>query len=407
MYAAPRKHPLQTFRFWFFVTGSVAVTLAWRFDLLPFRIGPPETGRRSDETFTEVNLDGPADSTGLVRHPPQIAVPAEDAPLFEPPTDSVIHADSFALPDAQSEPIVSSGSQLADLRVEHSSQPMVTASAAPASLPFRMESTQTRQTEQVVHQTASVSDSFVSRQSPPVRTAEQLLAVPSIDLTEIDRLSSSNDPSDHIEAHRLLSQMYWQQPESRGQLRQRIDELALRVYFMPQTHYMDAYEVQPGEMLQTIAKKYDVPWQYLAKLNRVDPQRVQAGQRIKVIKGPFSAIIDLSDYEVTIHAHGYFVTRYPCGIGRDGSSPIGTFTVQNKEVDPTYYGPRGVIDHDDPANPLGERWIDIGNSYGIHGTIDPGSIGKSESAGCIRMHNDDVAAVYDLLSIGSEVTIRE
>ena len=77
-----------------------------------------------------------------------------------------------------------------------------------------------------------------------------------------------------------------------------------------------------------------------------------------------------------------------------------------KLVDPTYYGPDGVIAHDDPANPLGERWIDIGNSYGIHGTIDPASIGKSESQGCIRLHNDDVEAVYDLLTIGSEVVIR-
>jgi L,D-transpeptidase ErfK/SrfK len=87
--------------------------------------------------------------------------------------------------------------------------------------------------------------------------------------------------------------------------------------------------------------------------------------------------------------------------------PVSKFTVENKQVDPTYYGPDSVIEHDDQANPLGERWIDIGNSYGIHGTIDSGSIGRNESRGCIRMHNDDVAAVYDLLTIGSEVTIRE
>jgi lipoprotein-anchoring transpeptidase ErfK/SrfK len=170
---------------------------------------------------------------------------------------------------------------------------------------------------------------------------------------------------------------------------------------------MPAHEIQSGDRLQTIAQQYDVPWQYLAKLNRVEPQRVRAGQRIKVIKGPFSAVIDLSDYELTVHAHGYFVTRYPVGIGQDGSTPVGAFTIENKLVDPTYYGPDGVVEHDDPSNPLGERWIDIGNSYGIHGTIEPDSIGQSMSRGCIRMHNDDVAAVYDLLSIGSEVTIRE
>ncbi len=404
MYAAPRKHPLQTFRFWFFVTGSVAVTLAWRFDLLPFRIGPPATGSRSDESFTEVDLSGPADSAEIVRRPQEVATATTDAPFFSPSTESATQADSFPLPDTHSGPLPPAQSEYAAEPSTQVPQQFVVTDTAAVRPPLPTETTHT---DQHVHQTASVSDPFASRQEPSVRTAEQLLAAPAIDFTEIDRLSSANDPSDHIEAHRKLSQMYWQQPETHDQLRTRIDELAQRVYFMPQTHYMHAYEVQPGEMLQTIAKKYDVSWQYLAKLNRVDPQRLRAGQRIKVIKGPFSAIIDLSDYEVTIHAHGYFVTRYECGIGKDGSSPIGTFTVENKQVDPTYYGPHGVIDHDDPSNPLGERWIDIGNSYGIHGTINPGSIGKSASAGCIRMHNDDVAAVYDLLSIGSEVTIRE
>lgn len=396
MYAAPRKHPLQTFRFWFFVTGSVALTLAWRFDMLPFRIGPPATGTRSDETFTEVELPQVADSAEPVRQRSDIAATEADTPFFDAPTEPADHIDSFTLPDTQSEPALPSQQDFAsdqtDTPRQYVSNDMI-ASRPP--------------TDNHVHQTSSVAGPFESGQESPVQTAEQLLAVPAIDFTEIDHLSSSNDPSHHIEAHRKLSEMYWQEPEAREQLRSRIDQLAQRIYFMPQTHYMDAYEVQPGETLQKIAKTYDVPWQYLAKLNRIDPQRLRAGQRIKVIKGPFSAIVDLSDYEITIHAHGYFVTRYPCGIGKDGSSPLGTFTVENKQVDPTYYGPNGIIDHDDPTNPLGERWIDIGNSYGIHGTIDPGSIGRSESAGCIRLHNDDVAAVYDLLSIGSDVTIRQ
>jgi lipoprotein-anchoring transpeptidase ErfK/SrfK len=65
-----------------------------------------------------------------------------------------------------------------------------------------------------------------------------------------------------------------------------------------------------------------------------------------------------------------------------------------------------VIPHGDPQNPLGERWIDIGDSYGIHGTIDPASVGKNESRGCVRMLNSDVEEVYDFLVIGSEVTIE-
>ena len=150
-----------------------------------------------------------------------------------------------------------------------------------------------------------------------------------------------------------------------------------------------------------------MPWQYLVKLNRVDPQRIRPGQKLKVIKGPFSAVVDLSDFEITIHSHGYFVCTYPVGIGKDGSSPIGKFTVLNKVVNPQYTDPSGqVIDSDDPSNPLGERWIDLGDSYGIHGTIEPDSIGQAESRGCIRMRNTDVNDTFDLLGTGSEVIIR-
>ncbi|MFO1092947.1 MAG: L,D-transpeptidase [Planctomycetaceae bacterium] len=133
--------------------------------------------------------------------------------------------------------------------------------------------------------------------------------------------------------------------------------------------------------------------------------RLKAGQSLKVIKGPFGDV-DLSDYEITVHCHGHYVYRFPVGIGKDGSTPIGTFTVEDKVVNPQYNGPEGTIAADDPANPIGERWISLGGGYGIHGTIDPDSIGKSESRGCIRMHNKDVEIVYDLLTVGSEVVIQ-
>ncbi len=83
-----------------------------------------------------------------------------------------------------------------------------------------------------------------------------------------------------------------------------------------------------------------------------------------------------------MHLNGSFVKSYRVGVGKDGTTPVGTFPVKNKMVNPTYYGPEGVIAHDDPKNPLGERWIDIGDSYGIHGTIEPGSrSAKKESRG--------------------------
>lgn len=224
------------------------------------------------------------------------------------------------------------------------------------------------------------------------------------ELAEIDGLIAEHKL---LAAHRLLSSIYWKQPQARPAIQSRIDEVARAIYFEPTEHFMPPHEIEPGDVLSRIARRYQVPWEYLVRLNRIDARRIRPGQKIKVIKGPFNALVDLSDFELTVYAHGYYVKKYTVGIGRDGGTPVGRFKVLDKVVNPQYTDPDGkVISGDDPANPLGERWMSIGNSYGIHGTIDPESIGKAESRGCVRMLSEDVAELYDLLTVGSEVIIQ-
>ena len=79
--------------------------------------------------------------------------------------------------------------------------------------------------------------------------------------------------------------------------------------------------------------------------------------------------------------------------------------------EPRLLQPRGegVIEADDPRNPLGDYWIGLSGlagaavgkeSYGIHGTIEPDSIGKQASMGCVRLRNEDVAVVFQCLAEG-------
>lgn len=211
-----------------------------------------------------------------------------------------------------------------------------------------------------------------------------------------------------LAAHRVVSEAYWKSPELRPDLQERLDRTATTIFFLPQPHFVEPYVIEPGDRLESIAAQYKVPWEYLSKLNRVEPRKIQAGRRMKVVRGPFAAVVELSDYSLTVHLQGYYVRRFPVGIGRDGASPVGKFSVLNKVTNPQYTDPDGrVIAGDDPQNPLGEYWIDLGNSYGIHGTIDPDSIGTAASRGCIRLNDRDIRAVYEFLSIGSEVVIRQ
>jgi lipoprotein-anchoring transpeptidase ErfK/SrfK len=186
------------------------------------------------------------------------------------------------------------------------------------------------------------------------------------------------------------------------------------------------FTVPPGGVLEKIAKSNDIPKELLQKINGItDPRRLRAGQNLKIIKGPFNAVVDKSDFSLELWigepgAKGsMYVTTLPVGLGTDDSTPTGVWAVQNRVPNPTYFSPRGggIIPADDPKNPLGERWIGLTGtdgaavgktSYGIHGTIDPDSIGKQASMGCIRLKNEDVTKVYDALVEGkSTVTVRD
>lgn len=248
----------------------------------------------------------------------------------------------------------------------------------------------------------------------PVRTAARTTTTesqpsPSKDETKakLQQIDEWLGDRKFVAAHRELSTLYWNNPELKSTILERIEKNAQVIYFEPQPHFLEPYEIQSGDFLQRVAPKYGLNWEYLAALNRVDPRRVRAGQKLKVIKGPFSAFVDLSDFELTVHCHGFFVKRYSIGTGRNSSTPVGKFTVLDRITSPQYTDPNGrVIEGGQPTNPLGTHWIDLGDSYGIHGTIEPSSIGKAESAGCVRMRNEDVVEVYNFLVKGSEVVIR-
>ena len=114
-----------------------------------------------------------------------------------------------------------------------------------------------------------------------------------------------------------------------------------------------------------------------------------------------------------------YVTSVPVGLGKDDSTPTGTWVVEQRIPNPKWWGARGQapIESGDPKNPLGKFWIALAGvmgkaegqqSYGIHGTIEPESIGKQASMGCIRMRNEDVTVVYSLLVNGkSTVVVRD
>ncbi len=57
------------------------------------------------------------------------------------------------------------------------------------------------------------------------------------------------------------------------------------------------------------------------------------------------------------------------------------------------------------AGVLGTRRLELGDGYGIHGTNDPSSIGRAVSHGCVRLRNEDIEKLYDMVAVGTPVYI--
>jgi len=220
------------------------------------------------------------------------------------------------------------------------------------------------------------------------------------------------DAGEWKDVHRVLTTWY-DDPQLTAdesvQLTELLDQIAGTAIYSRQAILDEAHVVQPGEDLERIAESYNVPLQLLAKINGIrDPRSLRPGMPLKVVRGPFQAVINLDSHKLTLMVNGYYAGHFPIGVGTDHTKLEGSYTVQAKMVNPDYYNPKNGarIPAGDRNNPLGRRWINLGEQIGIHGTNDPSSIGTSQAAGSICLGDRDIDDVYDILSIGSRVTIR-
>ena len=117
---------------------------------------------------------------------------------------------------------------------------------------------------------------------------------------------------------------------------------------------------------------------------------------LKVYSGPVPG-------EGEVPSYGPLLAQFPVTIGSTHDPlPIGTWKVTTFAFFPPFhYQPNLFWDAKDsakehmlapgPNGPVGVAWLDLNREhYGIHGTPEPSTIGKTESHGCIRMTNWDV-----------------
>lgn len=221
-------------------------------------------------------------------------------------------------------------------------------------------------------------------------------------------------------------------PADRRTARESLNMLGEALFFtpnrLPEDPFTRPYVIQGGDSLERIARRDDVnvEWGMIQEINGIrNPALIRQGQRLKLPDGTFHAMVSKREYVLDLWLENedgrVIIASMPVGLGELNGTPTGSFRVRSnsKLKNPQWKNPRTgeFFLPDDPENPIGERWIGLEGTddtnrdmlgIGIHGTIDPDSIGDDRSMGCVRMLDADVRRVYDALTTrGSTILITD
>lgn len=179
---------------------------------------------------------------------------------------------------------------------------------------------------------------------------------------------------------------------------------------------------------EALGERFHASPSFLRKLN-AGKDIEQAGAQITVpnvgaapaLPKAASIVVDGGDRTLSLlDAGGKVIAQMPVTSGSEHDPlPVGQWKVNGVARNPPFhYNPKLFWDAkpgDDkatippgPNNPVGVAWIDLSKDhYGIHGTPEPGKIGKTQSHGCIRLANWDAARVADAVGPGTPVVLQE
>ncbi|WP_303636395.1 L,D-transpeptidase family protein [Stenotrophomonas tuberculopleuritidis] len=182
-----------------------------------------------------------------------------------------------------------------------------------------------------------------------------------------------------------------------------------------------------ASVAEALGERFHAAPELLAALNPgVDLGK--AGSRIQVpniapaaLPKAAKVVVDKSDSSLQLlDAQGKVIAQVPVSSGSEHDPlPIGEWKILGVFRDPPFHynpklfwdakkGDRKATIPPGPNNPVGQVWIDLSKPhYGLHGTPEPGHVGKTESHGCVRMTNWDALRIAAAVDTTVSVVMQE
>jgi lipoprotein-anchoring transpeptidase ErfK/SrfK len=212
-----------------------------------------------------------------------------------------------------------------------------------------------------------------------------------------------------VKAKKVLLKIFAEYPDfdKIENVQEELEKLNMQIIFSnTPTPKSVVHEVKSGDTLGKLASQYGTTVELIKTSNHLSSNIIRVGQKLRIWTGSFNILVDKSQNILLLKDGSEVLKVYHVSTGESSSTPVGQFKIVNKLVDPVWFNRGVVVPPESPENVLGSRWLgfDI-PGYGIHGTIEPETIGQPITAGCVRMYNREVEELYNIIPIGTEVVI--
>jgi hypothetical protein len=198
--------------------------------------------------------------------------------------------------------------------------------------------------------------------------------------------------------------------EESQRLEDLLGQLAGTVIYSQEDLLLPPHIVAPGDTLPSIAMTVGVPWQLLAKINGVDhPESLLPGEAIKMIRGPFDAVVSVSRRRLSLQLGGNYAGGFSVVIGRRiqervGASLAVTDVRRDRSAPPV--GAAAQVSYLQQADSTGPSIV-LSDGLRIEAADDPLAVSDQAPEATLVVSARDLAELIDILGPGSSVLIRQ
>lgn len=152
----------------------------------------------------------------------------------------------------------------------------------------------------------------------------------------------------------------------------------------------------------------------IERANQLRNERdLHPGEELRIPTEKVHMLVDISTRWVLYLMGDEVVAAWEGGVGKPGSDTVpGSYKIGLKQKNPSWFRSGApLVPYGNPENPLGTRWLSwqmngVESHLGFHGTTDPGTVGGAVSSGCVRLRNQDVEVLFEILPEKTDVLVQ-